>query len=117
MPVGPPLACRLTADTGRTQPHPARAERVPGARRYGLKALCPVVLRRRVPPRIPLLDDDLEVPERRRVDRLAGRDGEGADVMRAVEEDEAVDVAMDDDDRPGLDVGRVQHAERGNDRR
>ena len=67
---------------GRVQPHPARAERVVGPGRHGLQALRPGVLRRRVPPRVLPLDDDVEGAARRRVDRLAGRDREGAPELR-----------------------------------
>ena len=68
---------------------------LPGPGRDRLQALRPRVVRRRVPPRVALLVDDPEDARRRRVDRLAGRDVEGADEPRRVEEPERVRGAVD----------------------
>src|SRR5579871_5034479 len=113
----PRLVRAVDADARRAQAHPARAERIPGPGRHRLQPSRPRILRRRVPPRVLLLDDDLELPERRRVDRLAGRDGERAYQVRPAEEDEPVLAAVDDDDRLGRRGRRRDDAERRLDRR
>ena len=69
---------------GDGDPHPARPERIPGPGRDRLRVLRPVGAGRRVPPRVELLVDDLELAERRRVLRAAGRDLELADQLRLV---------------------------------
>ena len=56
----------VDADAGRGESHPARAERIVRARRDRLLALRPRGVRR-IPPRVPPLDDDPEAAERRRV--------------------------------------------------
>src|ERR671936_2037798 len=76
--------------------HPARAEGVARAGRDRLLALRPRRARR-VPPGIPPLDDDLEAPERRWINALAGRDGEDAPGSHAVVEIELVRAAADHD--------------------
>ena len=72
----------VDADGRRRDSHPARAERVARARRDRLRVLRPVGVGR-VPRRVALLDDDLEVAERRRVRGLAGRDGEALHELAA----------------------------------
>src|SRR5262249_28611106 len=62
----PRLVGAVDSHTRRAQAHPARAERVVRPRRNRLGPCGPRVLRRREPPRVLLLDDDLEVAERRR---------------------------------------------------
>ncbi len=89
-------------DARRAQPHPARAERVARAGRDGLEPLRPGVLGRRVPPRVPPLDDDLEMAQRRRVDRLSGGDREDPHEADALVEVEAVGAAVDHDHRRRL---------------
>ncbi|MDQ4082219.1 MAG: MFS transporter, partial [Actinomycetota bacterium] len=84
-------------DGGRRDAHPARPERVPRSGRNRFEAFRPIAVRR-VPGRIPLFHDDLEGPERGRVLRLAGGDGERLDERRAVVEVQAVRAAADDDD-------------------
>ena len=67
---------------GARDAHPARAERVRRPGRHRLQPLRPRARGRRVPPRVLPLDDDVEGAARRRVDRLAGRDGERAPELR-----------------------------------
>ena len=109
--------CRGMPTPGGTEKaHPARAERVARPGRHGLQALALPTRRprRRIPPRVHPLDDDVERAGGGRVDRLAGRDGE-APQLPAVEVGEAVQAAVDQDHRPGhaacearLDRGRLE---------
>ena len=62
---------------------------LPGPGRDRLRVLRPVG-RRRVPPRVAPLDDDLEAAERRRVARLPGGDSERAPQLHPVVEIEPV---------------------------
>ena len=84
---------------GRRQAHPPRPERVAGARRDRLGALRPRRVRR-VPPRVPPLDDDREAAGRRRVGGLAGGDAERRHGFMPFVEVQRLRVAPDHDHRP-----------------
>src|SRR5262249_10955742 len=85
----PRLVGSVDADSRRAQPHPTRAERIVGTGRYRLGSCRPRILGRGEPPGILLLDDDLEVTERRRPGRLPGGDREDAREPSALVEVEA----------------------------
>src|SRR5207248_1359716 len=108
----PRLGGAVDSHARRAQPHPARAERVAGAGRNRLGAGRPRILGRRVPPRIPLLDGDLEVAKRRRPRRLSGGDREDAHEPGAVVEVEAVGSTVDHDHRLGLGRGGLELPQR-----
>ena len=74
---------------------------LPGPGGTGLGPRGPRILRRWEPPRVPLLDDDLELAQRRRPRGLPGGDREDAHQVSAVVEVEAVQSSVDHDDRLG----------------
>ena len=71
---------------------------LPGPGGIGLSSLRPR-RGRRIPPRVPRHLDDVEAPDRRRIDRLAGGDDERPHEPLALVVAELVRVAPDDDDR------------------
>src|SRR5436305_11218555 len=113
----PRLGGAVNPHAGRTQSHPAGDERVTGPGRDRLGARRPRILGRWEPPRILLLDDDLEVAERRRPCRLPGGDREDAHEPGAAVEIQAVDCAMDHDHRHRGDRGGLELAQRRDDHR
>ena len=88
---------------------------LPGPGRDGLGTRRPRILGRREPPRVLLLDDDLEVAERRRPRRLPGGHREDAHEVGAVVEVEAVDPAVDHDHRLGRRRGGRERLHRRDD--
>ena len=70
---------------------------LPGPGGTGSRSFSPGGARRWVPPRVSLLDDDLELPDRCRVRRLPGRHAEHPPKLRAVVEEQLLRVAPDHD--------------------